>query len=229
MAATHNQPGVTRTLPISSCYQPVLIVTVVAIAVGAALVLQTASEVQVNASTDIAMKCIKWDSIASTASWVDISGLKAVLEIPNGIQARVDVIITGHGTCGDGARRLDVSAFDNENPCGIDCSTDSKAFLPGMALSHTVSWIPITAYATFVVEPGVHSITARLRNAANNGEVRIHGAAMIVKVSIISNPSRNCQAPWSNLNAVAECLFPVKARGIRVLREAPPATVVLAQ
>lgn len=186
---------------------PILAIQAVIAIVIAASVSVAVKVMQTPTSTQFA---VKGANVAPTTStWVQADGLRVIFDVPVGVKARVEVWIHGHGAAHDGGRRLDVAAFDNDQPCGIGCSSDSTALLAGMGLSHTPSWLPVSAVSVFDAQPGAHIVTARVRNAANNGPVNFHSGAMIVTVTVMGR--QDWPFSW----------FESYGNGIRLLQEAP--------
>ncbi len=71
--------------------------------------------------------------------------------------------------------------------CGIDgfnLAPDwgERDVVVGMGLSNNVGWTPIMSVANIRLGPGIHTVDLRVRNPRNNGEVRLHGVGMTIKI-----------------------------------------------
>ncbi len=125
-----------------------------------------------------------WGCAPTSAGWIPVEGLQIAFLLPPGVRAEVEITVHGHGAANDAGRRLDVGAFDNDKLFGVGGSVcDLCDFPPGMALTQTPTWTAMVAIAAYDAEPGLHVITAKARNKADNGSVNFNGGCMIVRVT----------------------------------------------
>jgi len=130
----------------------------------------------------------KWETKATRSSWVPCGGVHVSILVPEGCRAALKIDGYGHGSAMAAGRRLDVAVFDNGAPKGVVDDHEYGEFRPGMALSHTPTWVPIVAAASFDAGSGLHVLELRIRNGDNNGEVGFNGSAMVVQVHTTGAP-----------------------------------------